>query len=564
MGFPHIGQTIKNIKRLRHILNVLIKHGFGQLIEQLNLQYVLSTSKRILSLKKSSLKERERINISSRLRMVCEELGPTFIKFAQLLSLRADLLPSEFANELRKLQDELPAIGFEEIKKVIESELGGQLDKFFEYVDTDALGAASIAQAHKGKLKSGEEVILKVQRPKIGKIIDTDLSILFYLSQLMEKYLPETRPFNPVGIVEEFSRSIRKELDFFLEATHTQRFYNNFKGDDRVVIPKVYWELSTKKILVLQHLKGISVDELDKFDQLGWDRHTIALNGCNIFLKQILEFGLFHGDPHPGNILVMDKNGTLGLLDFGIVGRLDDEIITNCTNVLFAFLAKNYDQLIHEYSKLGFLGDQVDIKSFKRDFIDFIETYYESPLSKINVGELLNNTIEISLKHGIIVPTDLMLLGKTLLFVEELGRALDPSINLIEISRPYAKRLLKKRFKLGALINKFKKDSYLINELAKSLPRQMLLLLNKLTHDKFKIELEHRGLENLIKQINQSSNRISFGLIISSLIIGSSVILSIPKRVPFGGYPILGVCGFIFAGLLGLWLLIIILKSGKL
>ncbi|MGA1869240.1 MAG: ABC1 kinase family protein [bacterium] len=556
MELPHIGQTIKNIKRLRQILNVLIKHGFGHIIEQLNLQYVLSTSKRIFTLKKPSAQEKERIGTPVRLRIVFGELGPTFIKFAQLLSLRADLVPEEYATELKKLQDKLPPLPFNRIKEVIEKELGGTLNNFFHYVDENASGAASIAQAHKGILKTGEDVIIKVQRPGIENIIYTDLNILFHLSHLMEKYLPETRPFNLVGIVNEFSKSIRKELDFSLEANYTNRFYNNFKDDDRIIIPKVYSEFSSKRVLVLQRLSGVPVDEVTTFDRLGWDRLQIAQNGCNIFLKQILEFGLFHGDPHPGNLFVMNEKGAIGLIDFGIVGRLDEDLIANCTNVLFAFLNKNYDQLIHEYTKLGFLGAGVDMKDFKRDFIDFIETYYDLSLKQINIGELLNNTIQISLKHGIRVPTDLMLLGKTLLFIEEVGRQLDPNMSLIEISRPYAKHLLKERMRPRTLLNILKKNTYYISEVAKSLPQQLLLLLNKLSRGEQSIKFEHKGLENLIKEIHQSSERLSLSLLISSLVIGSSIIISIRKGPSFKGYSLLGIIGFSFAGLMGLWLLI--------
>ncbi|MGA1823253.1 MAG: ABC1 kinase family protein [bacterium] len=556
MELPHIRQTIKNIKRLRQILNVLIKHGFGHIIEQLNLQYVLSTSKRIFALKKPSIQEKERIGAPVRLRLVFEELGPTFIKFAQLLSLRRDLVPEEYAEELKKLQDKLSPIPFEEIKKVIEEELHGTLDDFFLNIEKHASGAASIAQVHRGILKTGEDIIVKIQRPGIENIIFTDLNILFHLSHLIEKYLPETRPFNPTGIVEEFSKSIRKELDFTLEANYTQRFYKNFKDDDTVLIPKVFWEFCTKKVLVLKRLAGIPVNKVEEFDKLGWDKYQIALNGCNAFLKQILEFGLFHGDPHPGNLFVMDAKGTIGLVDFGIVGRLDEDLIANCTNVLFAFLNKNYDQLIHEYTKLGFLGAGVDMENFRRDFIDFIETYYDCSLKQINIGQLLNNTIQISLKHGIIVPTDLMLLGKTLLFIEEVGRQLDPTISLIEISRPYAKHLLKERMKPRTILNILKKNTYYISEVAKSLPKQLLFLLNRLSRGEQSFQFEHKGLENLIKEIKQSSNRLSLSLVIASLIIGSSIIMSIHKGPSINGYSILGITGFSFAGIMGIWLLI--------
>ncbi|MGA1876389.1 MAG: ABC1 kinase family protein, partial [bacterium] len=326
MALPRINQTYKNIRRFQTILNVLVKNGFGHLIERLNLQHLITAGRQIFGLKKYPEAETDRLTMPVRARMVLEELGPTFIKLGQLLSMRPDLIPQEFAHEFRKLQEKVPPVPFDGIRQVIESELEASLEELFPYFEETAYAAASIAQVHKALLPDNRQVILKVQRPNINQIIETDISILFQLAHLIERYIPESKVYSPLAIVEEFSRSIKRELDFTIEASNTQRFYDNFADDPQVIIPRVYWEMTTKRVLVLQRLSGVHINQIEAMRERGWDTAKIALLGSQVFLKQILEHGFFHGDPHPGNILVMEED-VLGLIDFGIVGRLEREVL---------------------------------------------------------------------------------------------------------------------------------------------------------------------------------------------------------------------------------------------
>jgi ubiquinone biosynthesis protein len=562
MALPKIGQTYKNLQRLRKILNVLIKHGLGQVIEQLHLQDFLSMGKRMLRLKSPLIQPRKHISTPIRVRLAFEELGPTFIKFGQLLSLRADIIPREFVEEFKKLQDRLPPLPFSVIQKVLEKEICRPYSEIFMDIQETPSGSASIALVHEATLKDGTPVMVKIQRPKIEQQIDTDINILFFIAHLIEKYMPESRVVDPVGLVEEFSKSIRRELDFTLEASSTQKFKNLFENDPMVIIPKVYWEFTTKRIIVFQKITGIRIDEFDQIDARGWDRKLLAKNGGHIFLKQFLEFGVFHGDPHPGNLFVVD-NGVLGIVDFGIVGRLDAEAREGCAQIFFAYLNKDYDRLIEQYINLGFMTEGSDLQAFKRDFIDFLEVYYERPLKHINIGEVFNKTLEIALKHSMRVPVDLMLLGKTLLFIEEVGRQLDPDINLAEISRPYARRLINERLKPKRIIRDTIKSITDLSSIVKYFPNQINMLFKKLIKGELEIEFMHMGLDNLIKEIDRSSNRIAFGLIISSLIVGSSIVMSLETGPMIYGYPLLGVIGFVSAGLMGLWLVISILRSGN-
>ncbi|MBN2373222.1 hypothetical protein JXL19_05515 [bacterium] len=562
MPLPKIGQTYKNLQRLRQILNVLIKHGFGQIVEQIHLLDFLSMGKRLVTFSPPFIQSKTRISMPVRVRMAFEELGTTFIKLGQLLSLRPDIIPEEFIEEFKKLQDSLPPLPFSTIQKVLEEELCCPYSRIFTNVAKYPEGSASIAQVHEAKLLDGSEVMIKVQRPNIEKQIDADINILFHIAHLLERYMPESSIFDPVGLIEEFSRSIHRELDFTLEASNTQKFRNLFEGDPTVAIPKVYWEITTKRALILQKITGARIDDLARIDSEGWDRKLLARNGCHIFLKQFLEFGTFHGDPHPGNLLVVD-DGVLGMVDFGIVGRLDPQVIESCAHIFFSYLNKDYERLIEEYINLGFLTDDSDLRSFKRDFIDFIETYYDRPLKHISISEVFNQSLDMAIKHNMRAPADLMLLGKTLLFIEEIGRQLDPDINLMEISRPYAQRLLKQRLQPKRIAKEAVKTISSITKIMRYLPNQVNTLIKKLIKGELEIEFVHVGLDNLIREIDRSSNRVAFGLIISSIIVGSSIIMSLKTGPLIYGYPMLGVIGFVSAGLMGLGLAIAILRSGK-
>ncbi len=562
MPLLKIGQAYKNLKRLRQILNVLIKHGFGHFIEQLHLHDVLSMGKKILTFRSPLAQPKERILTPARVRLAFEELGPTFIKFGQLLSLRPDILPKDFIDEFKKLQDRLPALSFSRIQEVIEKELGCPYDEVFKTIFDPPKGSASIAQVYEAVLKNGTHVMIKVQRPDIEKQIDTDINILFYIAHLIEKYIPESHTYDPVGLVEQFSKYIHKELDFTLEASNTQKFKSLFEQDPMVVIPKVYWEVTTKRLFVMERLSGIKIDDLKEMDARGWDRKLLARNGCHIFLKQFLEFGIFHGDPHPGNLLAVG-DGVLGLMDFGIVGRLDSEVMESCAHIFFAYVSKNYERLIEECINLGFLTENTDLGAFKQDFIDFVEVYYERPLKHISISEVFNKMLEMAVKHNMRVPVNLMLLGKTLLFIEEIGRELDPDINLVDISKPYAQKLIRQRLQPKRIVKDAIKNIHNFSNIMKFLPSQINTLIKKLIKGELEIEFVHVGLDNLIREIDRSSNRLAFGLIISSIIVGSSIIMSLKTGPMIYGYPLLGVIGFVSAGIMGLGLAISILRSGK-
>jgi ubiquinone biosynthesis protein len=548
-----LDRKYRNIQRLRQIINVFIKHGFGQFIDRLNLSRLVSIGKRIIGFKK--FEDFPSHTKSKRFRLALEELGPTFVKFGQLLSSRPDLIPGELAEELKKLQDEVPPLPFEEIQGLLEEELGSPVAEVFGSFNPRPYAAASIAQVYEATLKQGDRVMVKVQRSGIKRIIEDDISILFYLAHLLEKYAPETRLYNPVGMVEEFSQSIRRELDFMLEASNLERMREIFQGDRSVYIPRVYWELTSQRVLVLEQVEGIPVDEVDRLTAVGLDRRQIAKSGCRAFLKQVFEFGFFHADPHPGNILIM-SDGTVAFVDFGIMGRLDTQLRTHIANVFLALIDRDYERLVNEYLMMGYISPETDINKFKSDIIDLIDPYYGQPLKNIKVGALFSQTAKLMVKYRVEAPVDLMLLIKTLVFVEGIGRQLDIDFNLLEMSKPYAVTLLKQRYHPQRLLSLVTRQLAEFGDLFKVLPQQSQIILRRLLEGKLELGISHLALEELIKDRRESANRLAFALIIAALIIGSCLIIQ-ANRGPFlFGIPALGLMGFAIGFLLGVWLII--------
>jgi len=549
----------RNLQRLTQIINVFAKHGFGYLAVQLRL-------KSILPLRRRFRREGEGIQeltIPERIRMAMEELGPTFIKLGQTLSSRPDLVPASFVEEFKRLQDRVPPFPFPQVRATLERELGSPLERNFSHFREIPDGAASIAQVHSAVSVSGEPVIVKVQRPQIEKIIEEDIQLLAALAQLLERYVAEVRIYNPTGIVSEFSRTIRRELDFTLESSNVERFRNNFKGTSSIVIPQIFWNQSTSRVLTLERLEGIPIDETEKIKAKGHSEKEIARLLVDAYLMQIFEHGLFHADPHPGNILVL-PGGRLALLDFGIVGRIRPEMMQINASIFLALVKRDYDRLVEEVLKVGLVTDESQIRGFREDLIDFIEPYYGRDLTQIEVGKIVSEAIQLANAYHIRFPLDLVLLGKTLATVEGVARQLDPHLNLLEIARPYARRLIRKERSPWELTSKALSVTQGYKELAQELPSQIRLALKKLLHGKLRVEFSHVGLEHLPKEMDRSSNRIAFSLIISAIIVASSLIINSGRGPLILGFSALGVIGFSLAGLLGLWLAIAILRSGRL
>lgn len=562
LSFFRLRRRYKDILRLRQILSVFFKYGFYKFIEQVNLARFIPFRKRILE--KFPYIDRA---FPERLRHAFEELGPSFIKLAQILSARPDLITKAYADEFKKLQDEVPPFRFEEVRTIIQEELGAPLEEIFKEFEVRPIAAASIAQVHGATLKSGESVVVKIQRPRIKEIIETDIDIMRFIAELMDRYMPEAEFFNPKGIVEEFSKTVRKELNFREEARNLNRFRRNFEGHKYIYIPRLYPEYLTEKVIVMERIEGIRIDRVSEIEKLGFDRSHIARIGLEAYLKMIFEDGYFHADPHPGNIFIM-PDGRIGLVDFGIVGHLTPELMESLAQAFISLVKRDFDSLIEQYIDLGFVSEEVDIESFRRDFkadlMDFLVPLYGASISEINFTEYLDTLTHLAIKHKLKIPSDFLLVNKSLLILDSIARELDPSFNFISVAEPYASKLIRSRYNLQRLYDRTRRNLDEFTAFLTATPKQLRLLFRKALRDELNFKITHIGLERLMRDLDRSTNRLSFSIIVAALILGSSILTLSSVGGKIFDMPLLGAIGFLMAFVLGLWLLISIIRSGRL
>jgi len=562
LTFSRINRNIRSLRRYRNVLGILIKYGFGHIVEQLNINYYIELGRKIVTLG-AAPKEIERLTQPVRLRLALEELGPTFIKLGQILATRPDIIPKEYADEFSKLQDKVPSIPLEEVQNQVQRELGYPAEEIFAEFSPTPIAAASIAQVHRGRLRDGEEVVIKIRRPGVEAVVETDLDILMGLAYLIERHIPAWEIYDPIGIVKEFRRTINREMDFTREGHTIDRFATNFAGDATIHIPRVYWDYTGEIVLTMEYVEGIKISDFDLLIKKGYDLKTIARNGAEAFLRQVLIHGLFHGDPHPGNLFILEGN-TICLLDYGIVGRLDEDLRYKLIDLLLGVLQRDVDRIISQLLYSGELTDEANLGHLKRELSEFIDDYYEIPLQNINVGKLLTEFVEILTHYRIKFPSDFALLAKALVTMEGVGRQLDPEFNMINHLKPFMKKLVRDKMNPANLSKEMFRVAQSYSALVKNLPRDLKEIINRINRNKFKIDLEHRGLEKFIGDLDKSSNRLSFSLLIAALIVGSSLIMQTEKGPLLFGFPILGFLGYSIAGFLGLWLAIAILRSGRL
>jgi ubiquinone biosynthesis protein len=558
LPFSRMTRNIRSLRRYRQVLGVLITYGFGHVIEQLNLHHYLRRGT-----SRTAERQINRMGGPVRLRLAMEELGPTFIKLGQLLSTRPDILTKEYARELSKLQDKVPPVSTEAIMDQIEGELGHPVAVLYAEFSPEPLAAASIAQVHRGRLHSGEQVVVKVRRPAIEVLIKTDVDILMSLAGLVERHLPSGEIYNPVGLVREFRRTIAREMSFTREGRTIDRFRENFEGNPTVYVPRVYHDLSGETVLTLEYIDGIKVSEFEQLHAAGYDLKAIARHGADALLQQVLVNGFFHGDPHPGNIFVLPDN-TVCFIDYGMVGRLDRELKFQVAELLTSILDRDVDQLIAVLIHSGELIEEIRLPSLRKALSDFIDDYYEVPLEELKAGKLLADFVELLVQFHIRFSPDLMLLAKALITIEGIGRDLDPEFNMVAHLKPFMARLLVEKSSPANLSREGARLVKAYASLLKNLPQDLKEFITRINRNKFKIDLEHRGLEKLITDLDKSSNRLSFSMLIAALIVGSSIIMQTDKGPLLFGFPVLGLLGYSIAALLGFWLAFAILRSGRL
>jgi len=560
---------LRDIPRIGRIIAVASRHGFGYLVEEMGLQRFFSLGMRTVTFQKSpSLAHLRRIGAPERLRMMFEDLGPTFIKLGQVLACRPDMLPLEYSREFLKLTDSVSAFPSAEAKKIIEEDLKAPINALFNSFDDIPVAAASIAQVHRATLLDGSEVMVKIQRPNIYRIIERDISIMRWLAQLIETQVPELRPYNVPGIVEEFARTIKRELDFFIEASNAVQLRKNFEHSTVLHVPRVYSEISGKRVLVLEEVKGIRIDDIERLDKEGYNRKNIAQKGGAAFFKMVLQDGFFHADPHPGNMFVL-SDGRLGLVDFGIMGRVTEENRAHFATIFLALADHDYDELVRQYVDMGFLSEEsVNVEIFqqemKEDLVEFLEPYYIMQAKQIDFSAYIDRITRILLRHRLKLPSNMYLMDKALITLEGILKQIDPEFNYFESAKPYVADLLRRRRNPFRTFITAKKDMAELIDVVALLPKQLRTAFRKITRGEMRVNIHIEELSHLIRDIDRSSNRLAFSVITAAIIIASSIIIHSAQGPLLFGLPMFGLIGYVLAAVLGLWILIGILRSGQL
>ncbi|MBI2712258.1 MAG: AarF/ABC1/UbiB kinase family protein [Bdellovibrio sp.] len=491
--------------------------------------------------------------------MAFEELGPTFVKLGQLLSTRSDLLPEEYIEEFIKLQDNVLPLPFEVVKATVEKELGRKLESSYSYFDPTPLASASIGQVHEARLLTGEKVVVKVQRPEIEKVIETDVSLLAFLANLLEKYVPETRIIGPRTIVDEFFRTLSFELDFVVEANNMTKIAENMIEIPDIVIPKVFRNLSTHQILTLEKFEGIRVNDIKALDASGVNRKKVVELGARAFFKSIMIDGLFHGDLHGGNLFILPGD-RLGIIDFGIVGRLSEKSRDQLATMVMSLLTEDYENLCYEYAELGASSASIDFDGFQREVRNALSPYMGLSLSELNVGKVLIEATQIAAKFNIKVPGDWMIVFKAILTIEGMGRSLDPEFDLLSTGQELVKDLVKNQYSM----QRFKKELLWLSKdmaaLLKIMPRQIRWMFRKFNSNDFAFEIKSPDLQNLTQQLDLNGRRMSLSVLVAGLFIASSLALNDTGERVFGKYPLSAV---VFFGIGCFCLFVVFMRSFK-
>jgi ubiquinone biosynthesis protein len=515
---------------------------------------------------KVSKREVQKIrNLSTpqRVRLTLEELGPTYVKFGQVLSSRADLLPDDFIKELSKLQDDVSPFPFQDVRMTIEEQLGRPLVELYDDFEEKPSAAASLSQVHHARTKDGEEVAVKVQRPGIAEVIDLDIRALRRLVVLADRSLPEFKAYQLVAIVDEFAKTIRRELDFVREGQNADRFREFFQSDETVHVPKVYWKLTATKVLTLEYIRGTKVSECADLDALGLDRKIIAFNGANLILKEIFDFHRFHADPHPGNLFVLKQN-VIAPVDFGMIGVLDEETVDQLSLLFTAIVDKDARWMANVLLRMCRAAEPIQTRAIQLELLDLLERYHEVPLQRLHMKDIIGDVTGISRRYELRFPQELVMITRALLMIESVGCGLYPEFNVLDIMKPFARKLV---FRRSDPITRVRDLVRTVDEsatLLKTLPSDVREILAKIKRDEFAIRFEHRGLERMSAILDRSSNRLSFAIVIAALVIGSSIVLQTGVGPRVFGSPLPGLAGLLLATILGLWLLVGILRSGKL
>ena len=525
-----IVKEVRDINRLREILTVLFEEGFDFAIEKTNLKHKVPLTKRV----RERLKQKEKHSIEKRLRLTLERLGPTFIKFGQVLSVRPDLIPKSYIKELENLQDKVPAFSYSFAREQIKKELGKEIEDIFSGFDKKPIASASISQVYKAVLKDGSKVAVKVQRPHVKEIMETDIDIMFYVARLLEKHMPNVRKFNPVGVIEEFSKWTAKELDFRRESFNAKRFAKNFAGSKTVKIPKIHDQFTTDKILVMEFVEGIELHNIRQIRKEKINLRPIINIGFEAILTQVFVHGFFHADPHPGNIIIT-KDRKIAFVDFGIVGHFDENLKNKSIDLFDGFINNDPEKVVD--TLMGLSNTEVTNKEELLDDVgEVLDSLQDSGITKIKVSYALEGVMDLALSYGLKMPAPFVLFGKTVITLEGIAMEYDPEFRLIESSRPFIEKLMRQRYNPVVVFNSFMKNMLKFRKFVEEFPDQASNALKRIEKGRIKVDIEDTDIKKLSIEIDKSGNRVAYSMLIAALLIvgaltinyGSPALLNLP------------------------------------
>jgi ubiquinone biosynthesis protein len=541
---------LQDVGRVSEVARALAKEGFGWLAAEIGLG-----SKVPLKHKFDFLKGKTYSTGPERLRRICEQLGGAYLKLGQFLSLRSDLIPTEYCDELKNLQDNVKPFSFDTARAIVNRELGKPLEKVFSNFEQQPVGSASIAQAHIAKLKDGARVVVKLQRPDIAKQFKADIEIMNYFAKKMAN-MERFKGYNPIAIVQEFERYTNNELNFVMEGRNVDRFYAAFKNSKQVKIPKVYWDYSTPKMIVLEHIDGKKLSELKDGK---YNKKLIAKALVDAIFTQVFEADIFHGDLHPGNILILPKN-KIGLLDFGIVGSLDRELKALSLELYLALLDKDAEKVTKVLLRTGIATRETNVDDFKQDIRKIVNEWYGTTLKEVRFTHMMHQLFDSCISHKIKMPPDLILLAKALLTVEGTAIMLDPDFDFVKETKPYVENILKKEFKGKFSRNNLLRRAKELKDYTTELAEGTAELVNRLKRGTIEIDISDTDIRHLGMDIDKSSNRLSYAIIVAAFAIASSLLINVAPL--YKGISVYTMFGFGVALALTMFLFISIFKEG--
>lgn len=554
--------AVRDLPRLHEISMVFVRHGLGDLVRRVGVASILERAGTILHWGEAS--RSAQLEPQQRLRRAFEELGPTFVKLGQMLSTREDLLPPAWTDELSRLRSSAAPVPFDEILPVIERAIGAAPSEVFVDLEREPFGSASIAQVHRARLRDGRPVVLKVRRPGIEAKVEADLRLLTHLAQFVESEVPDARRYQPARVVDEFRRSLTRELDLAAEARNIERFARNFRDDPNILIPRVYPQWTSSLMNVQEHIDGVCGEDLAAIERAGLDPKLLARRGADAVLKMILEDGFFHADPHPGNVIYLPGN-RLAMIDFGMAGRLSPERRNQIVDLLSG-IARHDNEPILEVL-LDWAGeDAVDEERLAVDVGELVFDYADVPLKDIRIGALIERVTAVVREHGIVLPVDLTLMFKALISLEGLGRSYDPDFRLIDRLKPFVERAVAARYapaevgrRGGASLGQFL-------ALVGSVPRDLGRLLKDARRGRLRIDLDLKRLDSFGRKLDSTIDRITIGIMTASLVIGSSIVMTVatgPQLFGIPAFTVLGLAGYLLAFFNSVWIIVSIWRSRR-